>query len=157
MLNRCFSEARLECCDGLTTQTIWVSKSKANITAVSATFGFNPRSALPVLSKQMPSSTQSSVAKSLLIWSLWQLPSFSAPLSVQLSVCGDFYREMHMQKTIRANKKNKKLILINLVTKRYKSSYGHALTSSSTSMKGLISSSSGKVIRSLSLIRCIVV
>lgn len=54
------------------------------------TFGFNALSVLLVLSKQMPSSTQSSVEKSLLIWSLWQLPSFSAPLSVQLSVWGDF-------------------------------------------------------------------
>jgi hypothetical protein len=69
--------------------------------------GFKPRSALPVLSKQMPSSTQSSVAKSLLIWSLWQLPSFSAPLSVQLSVCGDFYGEKHLQKPIRAKNKQK--------------------------------------------------
>lgn len=55
------------------------------------TFGFNILSVLLVLSKQMPSSTQSSVEKSLLIWSLWQLPSFSAPLSVQLSVWGDFW------------------------------------------------------------------
>ena len=53
------------------------------------TFGLRTLSVL-VLSRQMPSSTPSSVEKSLLIWSLWQLPSFSAPLSVQLSVWGDF-------------------------------------------------------------------
>lgn len=43
-----------------------------------------------LVSRQIPSSTPSSLEKSLLIWSLWQLPSFSAPLSVQLSVWGDF-------------------------------------------------------------------
>lgn len=52
-------------------------------------------SAALLLSRQIPSSTPSSLEKSLLIWSLWQLPSFSAPLSVQLSVWGDFLKIRH--------------------------------------------------------------
>lgn len=67
--------------------SIWVQRGRE------VTFGLSTRSALLVLSRQMPSSTASSVEKSLLIWSLWQLPSFSAPLSVQLSVWGDFCRQ----------------------------------------------------------------
>ncbi|TNN87601.1 hypothetical protein EYF80_002318 [Liparis tanakae] len=57
-----------------------------------STFGFNTLSVLPVLSKQMPSSTQSSVEKSLLIWSLWQLPSFSAPLCSCISMRSQEHR-----------------------------------------------------------------